>query len=125
MRVVAGIIFRRGRLLAALRPHSVSRGGLWEFPGGKVEPGESDRAALHRELMEELALTVEIGTQLATSVHHYPELEVELVGYRCTALSLPRALEHDELRWLRPDELHTLKWAAADLPLVRAVSLAQ
>lgn len=122
VRVVAAVLVRQGRVLAARRPLHKSQGGLWELPGGKVEDGETDATALARELVEELGIDVSVHERLAESVHAYDQQTVRLLALRCTLLDgQPRAIEHLALRWLGPDELDTVTWAPADLPLLSAV----
>jgi mutator protein MutT len=122
IRVVAGILEQAGRVLCAQRGRGQDRAGLWEFPGGKVEPGEDDETALVRELAEELGIAVSVHEHIATSVHTDARRTIELIGYRCTVLhGTPEAREHADLRWLQPAELGTLTWAPADLPLVAAL----
>jgi 8-oxo-dGTP diphosphatase len=123
IRVVAGAVMAGGRVLCAQRGPAQRHPGLWELPGGKVEPGESDRAALKRELLEELDIVVHVGRLLGTSDHDYPDLRVRLVAYRCTVVGgKPQALEHAEVRWVSPQELTALDWAPADRPLVAMLS---
>lgn len=123
IRVVAAVLVREGRVLAAQRPADKSQGGLWELPGGKVERRESDAAALVRELREELAIEVEVLAPLGESVHAYPEKTVRLVALGCRLLAgEPVSHEHQALRWLARDELDTVTWAPADVPLLAAVA---
>lgn len=111
-----------GRVLAAMRPQHAARGGVWEFPGGKVEAGETDPHALARELSEELDTLVYVGERLGDVVHSYDDVTIELVLYRCAIRAGgPRAVEHDDLRWLAADELGEVEWAAADAALVEVV----
>jgi mutator protein MutT len=122
IRVVAGIIERAGQVLCAQRGPQQDQPGLWEFPGGKVEAGETDAEALARELMEELGVAVKVGVLLATSVHRLPSAEIALLGYRCQMIAgdLTKR-EHADLRWVDIPALSDLKWAPADLPLVAAI----
>lgn len=123
IRVVAGAIINNGVLLAALRGPGMSQAGLWELPGGKVEPEETDRDALARELSEELGITVRVGEFLAESEHPYPGKIVRLVAYACHIESgTPAVTEHAALRWVSAEQLDTLTWAPADRPLLAAVS---
>ena len=97
--------------------------GKWEFPGGKVEPGEDDRTALARELMEELAIAVSVGECMGENVHTEARGPFCLVAYRVEILSgEPVLTDHDAIRWLHAEELNTLDWAPADLPFVEALT---
>lgn len=121
VRVVAALLVRDGLLFAARRSPERREGGLWELPGGKVEPGESDQAALTRELREELGIEVEVGALVAESTHAYAHGSVTLVGYRCRLLAgEPVLRDHDASRWLEADVLYEVTWAPADLPLLAA-----
>jgi len=126
IRVVAAALMRGGLVLAARRGPQQRQAGLWELPGGKVEPGESDGRALERELAEELGIRVEVGRMLAENVHHYPDLTIRLVALAATLPpdQQPQAREHDALRWLGPEAVHSLDWAPADIPLLDAVQAA-
>jgi len=112
-----------GRVLLAQRPAHKHLGLKWEFPGGKVEPGEEPAAALVRELREELGCDVAIARRLPTFVHRYPEIAIEMrpfVVRLAPGSPAPQAHEHAALRWVRPGELTTLDLAAADLPVVKS-----
>jgi 8-oxo-dGTP diphosphatase len=118
--VVCGVIENSaGQFLACLRPAGKHLGGLWEFPGGKVEPGELPETALARELMEELAVEVEVGLPLGTVTWDYPDRSILLRPFCCriTGGEL-RALEHEKLHWSAPEHFHELTWAPADLPIL-------
>lgn len=120
--VVGAVIVRDGRILAAQRSHRATLGGMWEFPGGKIEPGETPRDALEREVREELALDVTVGDEVATTTHLYPFGEVTLTTFYCELRSGDVTLtEHEAVQWLAPDELHALKWAPADIPAVDSI----
>jgi 8-oxo-dGTP diphosphatase len=118
LRVVAGVLRRDNKVLAARRPLHKREGGLWEFPGGKVDPGETDAEALVRELREELGVTVSVGAHVADSVFAYAHGTVRLVALACGTDEEPVALDHAELRWLGLDELDSVEWAPADVPVV-------
>lgn len=108
-------------VLCAQRPAGGPLGGRWEFPGGKVEPGESRRQALRREIREELRCEVEVGTQVESTPDDRSSLT--LTTFYCTILDgEPEATEHAELRWVPRTELGRLEWAPADLPAVRRVA---
>ncbi len=123
IRVVAGAIEEAGQVLCAQRGPDQRHPGLWELPGGKVEPGESDAQALSRELREELGVEVVVGSYLGTSIHDYPDLAIELVAYNCILYSgRPESVEHAEVRWVSPDQLNLLEWAPADRVFVALLS---
>jgi len=109
-------------VLAALRAPGMPLAGRWEFPGGKVEPGESDQTALERELQEELDVGVAVGRRLAESTTAQGSVQIHLVAYQCAIRSgEPRPLQHAEIRWVSSGELDALAWAVADVPLLDAV----
>ena len=92
---------------------------LWEFPGGKIEPGETPQQALRRELLEEMDLDVEVHELLATVTHNYPDFTITLAAYRCTSTTREFTMrEHEASRWLPWNELMSLAWCAADARLV-------
>jgi len=119
--VVCALIERDGHVLMAQRPAHKHLGGKWEFPGGKVEPGETPEAALHRELREELGCTVEILRPLAPHTHAYATITVQLIPYVTRLLSssdTPHTHEHAALRWVPAGELSSLDLPEADLPII-------
>jgi mutator protein MutT len=118
--VVAAVIERDGEVLVARRREAGERAGLWEFPGGKVEPGEGERAALARELREELGVRVQVGELYARVDHIYPDLQVELALYRARLHENeePRALTAEELRWVPRRALPGLPFCEADAPVL-------
>jgi 8-oxo-dGTP diphosphatase len=114
------------RYLVQQRLPGGSRGSLWEFPGGKVEPRESDQAALIRECREELGVELTVGSDQWRGTHHYRDLSVELVLYAATIRAgVPRPLRAQELRYLSPKEMTELPFCEADLPLIEALSMAE
>lgn len=117
--VAAGAIEREGKLLLCRRPMHKARGGLWEFPGGKLEPGETSAQALERELREELGIEVRAGRTLARTVHAYPEITVSLELLSAQIVSgNPRLLEHTELRWAAKEEAARIALCPADKTLL-------
>ncbi len=116
MRVVAGVILNQeGKILLTKRAEGQSRALLWEFPGGKVEAGETDQESLERELKEELCLEVEVLDHLVTVHHSYPDLNIELVCYLCrTDMDKPCLTVHSDYAWVRFDELEKFNLADAD-----------
>jgi 8-oxo-dGTP diphosphatase len=124
VRVVAGVVQYGGLLLACRRSEQKSLAGLWEFPGGKVEKGESDREALIRELQEELSIQVEVGDLICKSESRESGTEIEMFTYLCRLKSLPPTMssDHDELRWVQVEELGALDWPELDIPVVNALT---
>lgn len=121
--VVAAAIERDGRFLCAQRGGATPLAGLWEFPGGKVEPGEEPICALVREIHEELDVAIDVGPLVTDSVHPYAFARIRLMVFHCRLLTgEPRLTEHSDLRWVAPEQFATLEWAPADLPAVAALS---
>jgi 8-oxo-dGTP diphosphatase len=122
VRVVGAAIRRDGRWLAAQRSPSMSEPLRWEFPGGKVEPGETDEAALVRELGEELGVTVAVGSLIGIGHAARGERTIELRVHEASLLEgEPEPREHARLGWYTADELANLDWAEADVPIVRTL----
>jgi mutator protein MutT len=119
--VVAGVVRGGdGRLLISQRMPDDTLGGYWEFPGGKVDPGEELRAALARELVEELGVTCEIGELIQTIVHAYPDRDVRLHFFGCRIISgEPQKLEVADFRWVTTAELMDYQFPEADRPLLQ------
>lgn len=117
--VVAGIIRNAdGKVLATRCPQHKHNGG-WEFPGGKIEPGEQPEATVVRELQEELNLTVNVGPLLYTVEWDYPTFHLRMFCYACTLVGGALTLrEHTESRWLDAAALHTVEWLPADVALL-------
>lgn len=119
--VVAGVIFCGDEILCVQRPkHKLAYiSEKYEFPGGKVEEGETKEEALHRELLEELNISTTLKSFFLTVVHPYPDFELTMHGFICEVESKELTLhEHIDQKWLKRDELTVLDWAAADLPIV-------
>jgi 8-oxo-dGTP diphosphatase len=117
--IVAAVIITDGRVLACERSAPPEVAGRWEFPGGKVEPGETDQQALARECAEELGVRVEVGDRVGPDVplaHGRAVLRVFAV--RLLEGDTPQALEHRSMRWLAVDELGSVPWLPADQPIV-------
>lgn len=121
--VVGAVLVGDGLVLAAQRGPGMSMAGMWEFPGGKIEPGETPEASLARELFEELGIRVEVGKHIVTTSHEYDFGIVNLSTYYCTLVSgTPTISEHAEIRWVSPADLGKLEWAPADVEAVELVT---
>lgn len=106
-------------MLVAQRPPGSWREGWWEFPGGKIEPGEADEAALSRELLEEIGITVQRVVHLGSFVHEYPERTVEILLWLVPGFAgEPRGLDGQQLRWVAPAILDDCGLLEADLPMI-------
>jgi len=118
--VVAAVIRRDdGRLLISQRLADDMLGGYWEFPGGKVDPGEELKVALRREIAEELGIETEIGAEIHRIVHPYPDRDVRLVFFDARVVSgEPQKLEVADFRWVTLDEIMGYQFPEADLPLI-------
>ena len=117
--VVAALIRDTDRVLIFQRPAHKARGMLWEFVGGKVEPGESREEALIRECREELAITISVGDIFTEVTHTYPDLTIHLTVFNAEITAgVPRKLEHNDLRWITADELDRYAFCPADQPIV-------
>ncbi len=122
--VVGAVIIADGRILCAQRGASGALGGKWEFPGGKIEPNETRRAALEREIVEELCCEITVGEEVVTTTHEYEFGTVTLTTFYCELKSgEPAPSEHQAVVWLLPSELGSLDWAPADVPAVETIQL--
>lgn len=120
--VVGAVVVDRGRILSAQRSPSMSLPGMWEFPGGKIEPGETPRDALVREMQEELLCTVEIGEEITSTRYEYDFGFVTLTTFYSTLIDgEPKLTEHSEIRWIDASKLDSVEWAPADIPAVEKV----
>ena len=118
IRVVAAIIRNKGRSVATQRGYGPSKDG-WEFPGGKIEPGETPEEALKREIREELDTEIEVGEPAGHIEYDYPEFHLSMDCFFCTLLSGSLTLkEHEAARWLSPAELDSVSWLPADRSLI-------
>jgi len=116
--VVAAVIEDRHRFLVTRRQPGVHLAGMWEFPGGKIDPDESHDAALRRELREELGVEAEVGELVHETTHAYPDVTVALFFYRCALRGEPRPLLGQEMRWVPRAELAALGFPPADTELI-------
>ena len=117
--VAAGLVFRDGKLLITRRSADTHLGGLWEFPGGKREPGETFVRCLQRELREELGIEVKVGPIITDLVHDYPDRSVRLKFFHCRWLRHePKPIHCDELAWITAAQLSDYAFPAADRRLL-------
>lgn len=118
--VVAALIWDGNKFLICQRPKNKARGLLWEFVGGKVEKGETKQQALIRECHEELAITVEPHDVFMEVTHEYPDLTVHLTLFNCTiAQGEPQLLEHNDIVWITPVEIHNYAFCPADVEILK------
>lgn len=124
LHVVAAVIEREGEILASLRHPKGERPGQWEFPGGKVERGETESQALEREMLEELGVECEVGALVHRLVHRYQDADVEIAFYevRLAPAAQPQALGMAEIRWVPRARLGELDFLEADRPFVRLLA---
>lgn len=119
LRVVCAIIEREGLVLITQRSSTMSQPLLWEFPGGKIEAGESETEGLEREILEELNVCVTANQRLTPVLHAYPDFSIELIPYSCRFDSgTVCLLEHRASEWVPVQELTSYTWCPADLPIV-------
>ena len=118
--VVAALIWDENRFLACQRPAHKARGLLWEFVGGKVEPGETKEQALIRECQEELAVTVAVRDVFMEVDHVYPDLTVHLTLFNASIVEgIPQKIEHNDLRWIPVEEIDQYEFCPADEEILR------
>ncbi len=120
VRVTAAIIRQEGRVLLARRKKGSSLGGLWEFPGGKIEDGETPEECLARELKEEFEIECRVGGLVGSNDHDYATLSIELLAYEVEHLDGEFKLSsHDEIKWFEPKQILACDLAPADIPIAR------
>ena len=121
VKVVAAVIFNANRIFATQRGYGEFKGG-WEFPGGKVEPGETPQKALAREIMEELAVEIEVGKQIGTIEYDYPKFHLSMDCFLCRIRAgQPVLKEHEAARWLVKEDLESVDWLPADRTILEDV----
>ena len=117
--VVGAVIFRDGKILCAQRGNDKSLPLLWEFPGGKIEKGETAKQALLREIQEEMKVSIVVNEQIEHTVYEYDFGIVHLTTFACELINEePTLTEHAAIKWLTPDELHLLEWAPTQMYLL-------
>ena len=120
--VVAALIWQKDKFLICQRPATKARGLLWEFVGGKVEPGETMEQALIRECREELDVTVEVEGRFMQVIHEYPDILIRLSLYHCAIPDgFPRALEHNDIRWIHPSQIDDFNFCPADTDILKEI----
>lgn len=120
--VVAALIWDKDKFMICQRPASKARGLLWEFVGGKVEPGETKEQALIRECHEELAITVAPDDIFTEVDHVYPDIIIRLTLFNCTiAEGVPQLLEHNDIRWITTDEISQYEFCPADTEILQRI----
>lgn len=120
--VVAALIWENDRFMICQRPAHKARGLLWEFVGGKTEPGETLEAALIRECREELDITVSVGEIFTQVIHEYPDIHIRLTLFHCTiAEGAPKLLEHHDLKWILPSEIPNFDFCPADKDILALI----
>ena len=123
IKVVCGIIYKDGKIFIARRKPHKSMGGLWEFPGGKIEEGEEYADSLKRELQEELEMQVEVNDFLMENIHNYDTFSIKLIAFNCEYISAKMKLvDHDQFKWVSPDELLSFELAPADIPIAEMIA---
>ncbi len=115
--VVAAIIKKNNQVLSTQRGYGEFQ-GLWEFPGGKIEPGENHQEALKREILEELLVDIEVQNHLYTIEYDYPHFHLTMHCYWCTLEQKIELTEHLSSRWLDKDELYEVEWLEADISII-------
>ena len=121
--VVAALIWQGNKFMICQRPAHKARGLLWEFVGGKVEPGETKEQALIRECREELAVTLSVGDVFMDVVHEYPDLTVHLTLFNATiAEGEPQKLEHNDIQWITPNEIPNYDFCPADEEILKKIT---
>lgn len=120
--VVAALIWDNRKFLICQRPANKARGLLWEFVGGKVEPGETKEQALIRECQEELAITVEPHEVFTEVTHEYPDITVHLTLFNCTIYNgQPQLLEHNDMKWITSAEIANYVFCPADVEILKKI----
>jgi len=120
--VVAAVIERDGHFLVTRRQGGVHLAGLWEFPGGKIDPGETHAAALQRELLEELDTDADVGELVFETTHDYGDVVVQLFFYTCQLTGTPRPVLGQDMRWVRRSDLPRLGFPEADAELIKRLT---
>lgn len=119
--VVAAVIIQGNRIFATQRGYGTFK-DWWEFPGGKIEPGETPQEALKREIREELATQIEVGELIQEVEYDYPEFHLSMQCFLCTIVGdAPTLLEHEAAKWLDKDTLYSVNWLPADVSILQQI----
>jgi 8-oxo-dGTP diphosphatase len=119
---VAAIWNQTGQILIDRRKVGGTMGGLWEFPGGKIEPGETVEACIAREIREELAIEITVGDRLISIEHTYPTFHLTLTVHHCQHISgVPQPIESEEIRWVNIGDLNNYQFPAANIAIINAL----
>ena len=122
IKVVCGIVYKNDKVFICRRKPSKHLGGFWEFPGGKIDKGESNEDSLKRELMEELQMEVDVIEYFDSSKYDYKNFSIELIAYNCNLRNWNVHLtDHDLYEWVTPDEILNWKFGPADIPLAKKI----
>ena len=120
--VVAALVWDKDKFMICQRPAHKARALLWEFVGGKVEPGETKEQALIRECQEELAITLSVGDVFMDVVHEYPDITVHLTLFNATiSKGIPQKLEHNDIQWIAPAEIPQYDFCTADVEILAKI----
>lgn len=120
--VVAALIWKNNKIMICQRPAHKARGLLWEFVGGKIEPGETKEHALIRECKEELNILLSVGDVFMDVIHEYPDLTVHLTLFNATiAEGKPQKLEHNDIQWISPSEIQNYEFCPADKEILARI----
>jgi len=123
IKVVCGIIYHQESIFIARRKEGKSMAGKWEFPGGKIHDGESQKEALKRELFEELGMEVIVGEKIGSNMHQYENFHIELIAYKCEFAKATYSMtDHDEYKWVEPKSLSEFEFTDADIPLINIIN---
>jgi 8-oxo-dGTP diphosphatase len=124
LRVACAIIIQNNKVLAVQRGPEMKMAGKWEFPGGKLEPGETASQCIVREILEELAMNIQVEEEWPSTIHQYNDFQIELIPLRCeTDQTSPILKEHQDFQWLDSESLFWVDWADADIPIRDKVAI--
>ncbi len=124
LRVACAVIIQNNKVLAVQRGPEMKMAGKWEFPGGKLEPGETASQCIVREILEELAMNIQVEEEWPSTSHQYTDFKIELIPLRCEAdQTSPILKEHQDFQWLDSESLFWVDWADADIPIRDKVAI--